>query len=731
MRLQIRNATVEYGAEVILDKVNFEIHDKEKIAIVGRNGCGKTTLLKLISGDIEPVNPDSDENFAMIRAGGQQIGFLRQINFTDTDILVGNEIRKVFVPIYDCERRMAEIEGILSSVDPESADGIRILNEYASLQKKYDALGGHDAEREMQVMFQQFGFTMEDLNRPIGTFSGGQQTKVAFIKLLLSKPDILLLDEPTNHLDLPTIEWLENYLKNYSKAVVIVSHDRVFLDNVVSVTYEIEYHRVKRYAGNYSAFVKQKEEALLKQEKDYEAQQKEIKRLREWIEKWKNTPTKVSSAHSKERAIEHMELIEKPKRFDTTTFKAHFSPRISSYSDVLDVRNLSIGYDHELSRVTFHMMRGERLAITGENGKGKSTLLKTIMGMIPALGGTYKIGTNVEIGYYDQQKAVINDEDPNQTILDNFWDMYPKLTNEEVRSTLGAFAFSQEEVEKKLGQLSGGERVRLALCKMFYTRPNFLILDEPTNHMDILGKESLEKMLKSYEGTVLFVSHDRYFINEIATGVLKIGEEEETSKNRADNKTGKVSGRSSSAEIKITQRSAAMGGKSVDSTKAGGNAEGKSLNGELRTRSNQEQVNNAAKLQGYGRSEDQTIRSDQQIYDRKNDSGNKEGQLISENKKNQMTSENQAVRGQLAAAMRESNNPGKIRAKIERKIEKLNQKLEESEKAAAQIKEQIADPELATRYEKLMELQAELDKEEQIQEELLMEIMELEEELQQ
>ena len=539
MRLQIRNATVELGANIILQNVNFEIHDKEKIAVVGRNGCGKTTLLKLISGDIEPINPDSDESFSMMRAGGQQIGFLRQINFTDTQILVGEEIRKVFAPIYACERRMTEIEVQLAALSGDSSrEESDLLNEYASLQKKYDALGGHDAEREMEIMFQQFGFEVEDLERPIGTFSGGQQTKIAFIKLLLSKPDILLLDEPTNHLDLPTIEWLEGYLKNYSKAVVIVSHDRLFLDNIVSVTYEIEYHRIKRYAGNYSAFTRQKEEALLKQEKDYEAQQKEIKRLTEWIEKWKNTPTKVSSAHSKERAIEHMELIEKPRRFDTTTFRAHFSPRISSYSEVLDVRNLSIGFDHELSKVSFRLMRGDRLAVTGENGKGKSTLLKTIMGIVPALGGSYKIGTNVEIGYYDQQSAVINNEDPQQTILDNFWEEYPKLTNEEVRSTLGAFAFSQEEVEKKLGMLSGGEKVRLALCKMFYTKPNFLILDEPTNHMDILGKESLEKMLQSYEGTVLFVSHDRYFIQQIATAVIRIGENEKNQiKNTAPEKS--------------------------------------------------------------------------------------------------------------------------------------------------------------------------------------------------
>ena len=523
MRLQIKNATVELGANVILEKADFEIRDREKIGIVGRNGCGKTTLLKLISGDVEAVNPDSDESFRFIRAQGQRIGFLRQINFPDTQISAGDEIRKVFAPVYECEKRMMEIEASLSSQQYQNDS--RLLAEYASLQKKYDALGGLDIEREMQIMFAQFGFDPAELEKPMGEFSGGQKTKIAFIKLLLSKPDILLLDEPTNHLDLPAIEWLEGYLKNYGNSVVIVSHDRVFLDNIVSVIYEIEYHRIKRYPGNYSAFISQKEEALKKQEKDYEAQQKEIKRLREWIEKWKNTPTKVSAAHSKEKAIEHMVLVEKPRKFDTTTFKAFFSPRISSYSEVLDVKDLAIGYDRELCRVSFRLMRGDRLAVTGENGKGKSTLLKTLMGMVPALSGKYKFGTNVEIGYYDQQQAVINDEDPQQTVLDNFWDTYPRLTNEEVRSTLGAFAFSQEEVERKLGQLSGGERVRLALCKMFYTRPNLLILDEPTNHMDILGKESLEKMLLSYEGTVLFVSHDRYFINRIATGILNIGEE--------------------------------------------------------------------------------------------------------------------------------------------------------------------------------------------------------------
>lgn len=522
MRYQIRHALVQYGADTIIEDVNFEIRDKEKIAVVGRNGCGKTTLLKLISGEIEMSNLDSDERCGIFMQGKQRIGLQKQISFPDGSISARDEICKVFADLYAVQARMNEIETLLAEeTDSEAAQNReRLLNEYASLQRQYDALSGDSSEREMEIMFQKFGFALEDLDRPIGSFSGGQQTKIAFIKLLLSYPDILLLDEPTNHLDLPSIEWLEEYLKKYKNAVVIVSHDRAFLDRIVDVTYEIEYHRMKRYAGNYTAFVKQKEEALAKQEKDYEAQQAEIKRLSEWIEKWKNTPTKVSATRSKRKVIEHMELIEKPRRFDTDTFRAYFSPYRTSYTEVLNVKNLGIGYDHLLSEVSFRLQRGERLAVIGENGMGKSTLLKTLVGLIPPLSGSFTVGENVDAGYFDQQKAVINEEDPNQSVLENFQDTYPKLTNLEARNALAAFSFSQEEVETKLGQLSGGERVRLALCKMFYTRPNLLILDEPTNHMDIPGKEALEKMLQSYTGTVLFVSHDRYFIREVATGIL-------------------------------------------------------------------------------------------------------------------------------------------------------------------------------------------------------------------
>lgn len=521
MRYQIKHALVQYGADTILEDVNFEVHDQEKIAVVGRNGCGKTTLLKLIAGDIEMSNIDSDEECGIMMAGKQEIGFLRQISFRDGEVTVEEEIKKGLSRIFECEERMKEIEGQMQENSEQS-----LYHEYAFLQEQLEALHAYSWHREMEIMFQKFGFPLEDLQRPIGSFSGGQQTKIAFIRLLLSRPDIMLLDEPTNHLDLPTIEWLEEYLKSYNRAVIIVSHDRMFLDRVIDVTYEIEYGRIKRYPGNYTAFMKRKEEDLIKQQKDYDLQQKEIARLTEWIEKWKNTPTKVAATRSKRMAIEHMVKVEKPRRFDTSTFHAMFEPRIESYTDVITAKKLKIGYDQVLSEVSFRLQKGERIAVLGENGKGKSTLLKTLMGTLPALGGSFQFGSNVETGYFDQQMAVINDADPEQSVLDNFWQEYPSLLRQDVRGALGAFLFSGEDVEKKMGQLSGGELVRLSLCKMFYTRPNLLILDEPTNHMDMIGKDALEQMLKNFSGTVLFVSHDRYFVKQIATGILEFGKEE-------------------------------------------------------------------------------------------------------------------------------------------------------------------------------------------------------------
>ncbi len=669
MRYQIRHALVQYAADTILEDVNFEVHDKEKIAIVGRNGCGKTTLLKLIAGDIEMSNLDSDEECGITMAGKQQIGFLRQISFTDGDITVEEEIKKTFAPVFACEARMKEIEEQL-----HAGENQELFYEYDNLQKQMEALRGYTWRQDMEIIFQQFGFLLEDLKRPIGTFSGGQQTKIAFIKLLLSRPDIMLLDEPTNHLDLPTIEWLEGYLKSYDKAVIIVSHDRMFLDRIIDVTYEIEYHRIKRYPGNYSAFMKRKEEDLIKQEKDYEEQQKEIKRLTEWIEKWKNTPTKVAATRSKRMAIEHMVKIEKPRRFDTKTFHAMFTPRIESYTEVISAKNLSIGYEEELSKVSFQLRKGDRVAVLGENGKGKSTLLKTLVGMLEPLGGTFTFGQNVEWGYFDQQRAVVNDADPEQTVLDNFWEEYPKLLREEVRSALGSFMFSQEEVLKKMGQLSGGEKVRLALCKMFQTKPNLLILDEPTNHMDMIGKEALEQMLKGFPGTVLFVSHDRYFINQVATGILEFGKEQ-------------VKQYQGTYEEYLQEKAKQENRFTDNKSGTGKTGSGKS--------SGTENMVNVRGVTGTGcRQKNGQEPTLQDVFDKKT-----------------------------------YYNPGKIKSRLTRQLEKYETQLAESEQKAAELKMQLMDPALATDYEKLMELQSQLDAEERQQESLLERMMETETEL--
>lgn len=687
MRIRISHANVQFGGDVILQDINFEVRDNEKIAIVGRNGCGKTTLLKLIAHDIGMSNIDSDEECGYETAGKQEIGFLRQINFTDTGITVEDEIKKVFEPIFECERRMRELEENMKSSDDAS-----ILREYAAIQSKMESLHGYTWKQDMETIFQRFGFKLSDLKRPIGSFSGGQQTKVAFIKLLLTRPDIMLLDEPTNHLDMPTIEWLEGYLKTYDRAVVIVSHDRMFLDKVADVTYEIEYHHIKRYAGNYSAFMKRKEEDLIKQEKDYEEQQKEIKRLTEWIEKWKNTPTKVAATHSKRMAIEHMVKIEKPRRFDTKAFHARYIPRIESYTNVINAKNLEIGYDKVLSTVTFLLQKKERLAVIGENGKGKSTLLKILVGEIPALGGEFKFGQNVEWGYFDQHKAVMERFDPEQTVLDNFWEAYPDYLREEVRSALGGFLFSGEEVEKKMGQLSGGEKVRLALCKMLQTRPNLLILDEPTNHMDIVGKDALEKMLNEYEGTVLFVSHDRYFISRVATGILEFSSEESIK--------GNVKQYKMSYELYLEEKERERAGLVVNNGAAGSAGGGKNA------------VSSAADATTAGA----TAGAMAGIT-----SGAAAGACVGAN--------TSAPTLDDVFDKKTYYNPGKVLSRLKKQLEKYEKLLAQSEEKASEYKLQLMNPELATDYPKLMEIQNKLDEEEKNQESILERMLETELEL--
>lgn len=512
MKYQIIGGIVRFAATTILDNINFEIRDNEKIAIVGRNGCGKTTLLNVIAGNISLSNLDSDEDCGIYMAGDLKIGFLKQIDFTDNTLSIEEEIMKVYEPIQLMKQRMDELVEKMATDSSE-----KILNEYGKLSVLYESLGGYTFRQDMETIFQRFGFPLEDLQKQVMALSGGQQTRIAFVKLLLSKPDILLLDEPTNHLDMPTIEWLEGYLKNYNKAVVIVSHDRLFLDRIIDVTYEIEYTHMKRYPGNYSAFIQRKRLDTDKQEKDYIAQQKEIARLQKLVDQWKNTPTKVAMTRSKLKAIEHMDKIEKPTRFDTKAFHAQFSPRIESHKEVMRIKKLGIGYDNILSTVNLDVLKGEKIAVIGENGKGKSTLLKTLVGQIPALKGSYEYGIDVELGYFEQQMAQYSSE---ETVLDDFWNAYPNLKQTQVRTALGHFLFSGDDVFKKINQLSGGEKVRLALLKIFMKQPNYLILDEPTNHMDMIGKQALESMLRAYTGTVLFVSHDRFFIKEVATAML-------------------------------------------------------------------------------------------------------------------------------------------------------------------------------------------------------------------
>jgi ATP-binding cassette subfamily F protein 3 len=518
MIYQINNGLVRYGADTILENINFEIRNTEKIAVVGRNGCGKTTLFKLIAGIITLDNVDSDEESGIYKVGKTTIGFLQQISFEDENLSAEEELLKAFIPVLDLEKK---INRLCSQM--ETTPTKEVMDSYSKTLELFERNGGYNYRSEFDTMVTKFGFSLDDIKRPINCFSGGQRTKLAFIKLLLSKPDIMLLDEPTNHLDLPTVEWLEKYLKQYPKAVVIISHDRMFLDKIADVTYEIEHRKMTRYQGNYSAFVKQKRINWDKQQKDYLMQQKEIKRLTEIIEKNKNHPTKAAMTRSKLKMIEHMDLIEAPPKYDLKSFHANLVPERVSGQEVLKVKKLIIGYDKPLCEVSFELKKGQRLAVIGENGIGKSTLLKTLMGQQKQLNGTFNYGFQVDKGYFDQQLA---QKSHDKTVLEDFCDEFPDMPLSEVRSALGAFLFTQDNVNKVVSQLSGGEKVRLCLAKIMKKKPNLLILDEPTNHMDIVGKEALEDMLMSYCGTVLFVTHDRYFVQKIADSLLVFNKEE-------------------------------------------------------------------------------------------------------------------------------------------------------------------------------------------------------------
>lgn len=507
MLYQIHKGSKYYGGNTIFEDIQFEIKNTEKIAVVGRNGCGKTTLLKSISG-VESL--DRGEIHA---SNDTSIGYLAQTTFSDEDALVQDELEHAFDHIKAMEKQLMALTDKMTMDHSEET-----LDAYAKLQQRFEELGGYTYHSELMSVFTRFGFKEEDLQRRISTFSGGQKTRLAFVKLLLSKPDILLLDEPTNHLDIDTIEWLENYVKRYPKAVVMVSHDRMFLDDVVDVVYEIEYGVMRRYPGNYTNYVNTKKSDIELQKSAYVRQQKEIERLETLIEKFRYKKNKAAFAQSKIKYLDRMDRIDDPKN-DQRTFHARFEPKVRGGKRVLEVKDLEIGYDHPLCKVDVEVLQSQRIAIIGPNGMGKSTLMKTLMEQIPALAGSFLLGHQIEVGYFDQELAQF---DSNNTVLEEVWNDYPDLTRTEVRTALGCFLFNGDDVFKTVDCLSGGEKVRLSFVKLMLSHPNFLMMDEPTNHLDLIGKEALEESLREYEGTMLFVSHDRYFISKLATAILVI-----------------------------------------------------------------------------------------------------------------------------------------------------------------------------------------------------------------
>lgn len=658
MLYQISNGAVAFGDDVILHSIDFEIRNTEKIAIVGRNGCGKTTLLKLISGEVEMEKLDSDESAFIAKAGNPEIGYLKQIAFDDPDVTLEQEVRKCFVKM---DERKAELARAAAELEHDYSD--EKVARYTAMEEAFKDDGGYYYEKEYEVMIRKFGFSDDERKKPIRDFSGGQQTKIAFIKLLLSKPDILLLDEPTNHLDVTTIEWLEGYLKSYPKAVVVVSHDRMFLDNVVDVVYEIEYGTARRYPGNYTNFIARKKENYDKQMKDHIAQQKEIERLQRMVTRFKGKPTKTSMAQSKQKAIDRMVIIEAPDKYDNKTFHANFQPEKETGNDVLYTSELAIGYDHPLSVVSLDLKRGEKLGILGGNGLGKSTFLKTIVGKIPALSGEYRFGTNVQIGYFDQQMAMYTS---NKTVLDDFWDEYPNLTETEARNALGAFLFSGEDVFKNVNMLSGGEKVRLALCKILKTRPNVLVLDEPTNHMDIVGKETLESMLKDYKGTLIFVSHDRYFVKKVATQLL-VFEDGTTNLYQFGYEQYQEKLDREAEENKNVYRGNAIFGGAI------------SQNGSSQTGS---------------------------------DANRSTSQTAAAGNVGESTNANSAAQaGGMAVSStgKAYYNPGKERSKIQKKVKKAEEDLAVKEAKLDELKAELMKPEYQSSYSKLTEIQNEID----------------------
>lgn len=516
MILACQNISKSFGTDTIIQNVSFHVEDNEKTAIVGINGAGKSTLLKIIVGELAP---DSGE---VTVAKGKTIGYLAQYQDKDSNETIYNEVLHACDALIEKEEKLRKMEEDMQHVSADELE--KYMEQYNRFSHAFELEGGLTFRSEINGVLKGLGFSENDFGKKMSELSGGQKTRVALGRLLVTKPDIIMLDEPTNHLDMASIAWLENYLLNYKGAVIIVAHDRYFLDRIVTKVVEISHHTATVFLGNYTAYARQKEiqrESLLRQ---YYNQQREIKHQEEVISKLKsfNREKSIKRAESREKALDKIERIEKPID-EKTDMHITLEPEITSGNDVLSVKGLSKSYEHKLfSNIDFQIKRGEKVALIGNNGTGKTTILKIINGIVDADAGEIKLGSNVEIGYYDQEHQNL---DPDKTLFDEIADAYPNLKATKIRNVLAAFLFTDDDVFKRIRDISGGERGRVSLAKLMLSNANFLILDEPTNHLDIMSKEILESAINSYTGTVLYVSHDRYFINKTASRILDLKNE--------------------------------------------------------------------------------------------------------------------------------------------------------------------------------------------------------------
>ena len=516
MILSCQNISKAFVENQVLKNVSFHIEDHEKAAIVGINGAGKTTLLRIIVGEMTP------DDGQVVLARDKTLGYLAQNSTVDTSHTIYEELLSVKADLLRLEEKIRECENNMKHADGDALEDL--MKQYTSLTHAFETGGGYLYRSELVGVLKGLGFTEDEFSKPVATLSGGQKTRVALGRLLLQNPDLIILDEPTNHLDMNSIAWLETYLLNYKGAVLIVSHDRYFLDRIAGKVIEIDQSKATTFMGNYSDYAVKKEQLRVAAWNAYMNQQREIKHQEEVIEKLKsfNREKSIKRAESREKMLDKIEVIEKPSEV-RTDMKLTLTPRILSGNDVLTVEHLSKRFDsHKLfTDVNFEIKRGEHVAIIGDNGSGKTTLLKILNGLVPADQGTFRLGSNVEIGYYDQEHHVLHSE---KTLFEEISDDYPYLNNTQIRNVLAAFLFTGEDVFKRISDLSGGERGRVSLAKLVLSNANFLILDEPTNHLDIMSKEILEDALNGYEGTILYVSHDRYFINRTAHRILDLTE---------------------------------------------------------------------------------------------------------------------------------------------------------------------------------------------------------------